>query len=70
MAVLGFVLGMVQAASVLMFARSAGNGPVYNCSYDCMAMNQDPKHAAVNGGGNAYYQQPQPQPQLQVSVPT
>ncbi|CAM9424719.1 unnamed protein product [Scytosiphon promiscuus] len=67
-AVVACLMGMVQAAAVLTFARSAGNGPAYKCCYDCMSANQDPNRAAVKGGGDPHYQQQQPPTQQQVSV--
>ncbi|CAM9097836.1 unnamed protein product, partial [Hapterophycus canaliculatus] len=41
-AVVACVLGMVQAASILAFARSAGDGPAYKCCHECMSLNNDP----------------------------
>ncbi|CAM9116301.1 unnamed protein product [Ectocarpus fasciculatus] len=60
-AVVAVVLGVVQAVSVLTFARSSGDGPFFKCFNDCMAMNNAPNAAAVP----TQQQQPQPLPQQQ-----
>ncbi|CAM9120709.1 unnamed protein product [Ectocarpus sp. 12 AP-2014] len=64
LAVVAVVLGVVQAVSVLTFARSSGDGPFFKCFNECMAMNNAPNAAAV-----PTQQQPPPQQQQQQQQP-
>jgi len=40
-AAIACVLGAVDAAAMLTFARSAGDGLFYKCYRECMAMNNE-----------------------------
>lgn len=62
-AVLACILGVVHAAAVFVFARSAGDGLLYKCCNTCMAMNNE-SNAAPNSaaGGTAAYNTNQQQP--------
>lgn len=61
LAVVAVVLGVVQAVSVLTFARSSGDGPFFKCFNECMAMN----NAAAVPTQQQQQQQPPPQQQQQ-----
>eukprot|EP00752_Nemacystus_decipiens_P010777 g9586.t1 len=59
-AVIACVLGIVHAATILVFARSAGDGVLYKCCHECMAMN--------NASNAPNQQQPAP-PTATTTVP-
>lgn len=67
-AVVACVLGVLHAAAIFTFARSAGDGLFYKCWHECMAMNNE-TNAAVNsggGGGGAALNSNQQQPPVPV----
>ncbi|CAM9615930.1 unnamed protein product [Ectocarpus sp. 8 AP-2014] len=69
-AVVAVVLGVVQAVSVLTFARSSGDGPFFKCFNECMTMNNAPHAAAVpTQQQQQQQQQPPPPPQQQQQQP-
>lgn len=58
-AVIACVLGVVHAAAIFIFARSAGDGLFYKCCHDCMALNNEPDEPP-SAAYNTNQQQQQP----------
>lgn len=56
-AVIACVLGVVHAAAIFIFARSAGDGLFYQCCHECMAMNNESNAAPPSAAYNTSQQQ-------------